>query len=483
MELFYRKDDGDWAQYGGQFDSSPILFDTSTTGGSGYYEFYTIATDNSGNSEPVKTVYEDFVYIIPTFSGDRAYVDGSSTGYGTGESWATAVRSVNAGLILAKIFGLSEVWVAQGSYLEAIEMPSDVSLFGGFAGGETYLDERDFIANPTVIDAATADYGRPPKHVVRIEDVSTTRVDGITITGGRADSSIGNDEFGGGILVYETGGPTVIANCTITGNYGDGGGGLYAYAYQESLAVVNCVIEDNSAEYAGGAFFDDIVFTLSGSVIRNNTATNEAGGFELYYATGLISECDISGNSTEGAGGGIFVQRLDYDEAPPRIVDCRISNNTADMGGGLYGDDIGMLEIDRCTITGNRASDVGGGLLFSQCDPQITDSVIAGNQAVVEGGGFEIDYGNFIIENTIISGNDGGEYGGGIYGYRQDTSESNHDPQLINCIVSGNQADYGGGFYLDDMSPLFVNCTIASNAAIEGGGTVSYTHLRAHETT
>ncbi len=477
VELFYRKDGGDWVQYGGQFTSSPILFDTSITGGSGYYEFYTIATDNSGNSEPAKTVQEDFVYIIPTFSGDRAYVDGNTTEYGNGESWASPVKSINAGLILARIFGLSEVWVAQGTYLEAIELPGGVSLYGGFGGTEAALDERDITTNPTIIDAATADYGRPATHVVLIENVTDVRLDGFTLTGGQADGgTFWGDDSGGGILVNESEGAIVIANCVITGNYGDGGGGIYVYTESGTLDMINCIIEDNTAEYAGGAYFDNTFINLSDSVIRNNAAPYEAGGIEMYYATGVISDCEISDNTTEGEGGGIYIDNVDYNQAAPQLINCIISNNTAYEGGGLYGEDLGVVEIDRCSITGNRSLDVGGGLYFNyECDPQITDSLITGNQADSEGGGLYVRYYvNFIVENTIISGNDGGEYGGGMYAYRQNTYQQSHEPILINSIVSGNRADYGGGIYFDDISPLIINSTISSNEAIEGGGLYLY---------
>ncbi len=42
---------GEWTQYGGVVTSSPITFDSSTTGGDGQYEFYTRATDNATNTE------------------------------------------------------------------------------------------------------------------------------------------------------------------------------------------------------------------------------------------------------------------------------------------------------------------------------------------------------------------------------------------------------------------------------------------------
>jgi predicted outer membrane repeat protein len=51
VELWYRKDGGTWIKYGSNFTASPITFQSSTTGGDGFYEFYTVATDNAGNKE------------------------------------------------------------------------------------------------------------------------------------------------------------------------------------------------------------------------------------------------------------------------------------------------------------------------------------------------------------------------------------------------------------------------------------------------
>jgi len=50
VELFYSFEEGEWTSYG-TFESSPISFDSSTTGGDGFYEFETVATDNAGNNE------------------------------------------------------------------------------------------------------------------------------------------------------------------------------------------------------------------------------------------------------------------------------------------------------------------------------------------------------------------------------------------------------------------------------------------------
>lgn len=57
IQLWYRREGGAFAQYNGDFDpttDNPISFDSSTTGGDGLYEFYTIACDAALNCESAK---------------------------------------------------------------------------------------------------------------------------------------------------------------------------------------------------------------------------------------------------------------------------------------------------------------------------------------------------------------------------------------------------------------------------------------------
>ncbi len=77
VELFYKKDGGSLTSYG-VFTSSPISFDSSTTGGDGNYDFHTIATDNSGNIEsaPGSADASTIVDTVdPTTSDNYAFDD------------------------------------------------------------------------------------------------------------------------------------------------------------------------------------------------------------------------------------------------------------------------------------------------------------------------------------------------------------------------------------------------------------------------
>ena len=60
--------------------------------------------------------------------------------------------------------------------------------------------------------------------VLQIDGAVTASISGLTITGGSASNSVGNDN-GGGVQVMEDGSLT-MTDCTVSGNAASGGGGL-----------------------------------------------------------------------------------------------------------------------------------------------------------------------------------------------------------------------------------------------------------------
>jgi len=96
------------------------------------------------------------------------------------------------------------------------------------------------------------------------------------------------------------------------------------------------------------------------------------------------------------------------------------------------------------------------------------DSVIDGfticNGRVCHGGGIYCCSSSPTITNCTISGNKSSSRGGGII------CESGSSPEITNCIISGNVSGYGGAIYCDDSDPTITHCTISGNTAIIGGG-------------
>jgi hypothetical protein len=153
--------------------------------------YLTLATDNAGNTEAPPASPDSTTIVKSHFLGSRIYVNGSATGVESGEDWAHAYHSIGSALELAVRWGVKEIWVARGRYGESLKLVSGVALYGGFAGNETRLADRNIPANPTVIDGSQANAGKPAQNVVLIPAVALPRTrECMAIPGGTGGSPV-----------------------------------------------------------------------------------------------------------------------------------------------------------------------------------------------------------------------------------------------------------------------------------------------------
>lgn len=98
---------------------------------------------------------------------------------GNGSSWANAFNNLDSALAAANSNGqANQIWVAKGTYkpsivyapngitggaygvntpnLKTFDLPSNVSIYGGFKGDETNLNARNRDANPTILSGDLA---------------------------------------------------------------------------------------------------------------------------------------------------------------------------------------------------------------------------------------------------------------------------------------------------------------------------------------
>ncbi|MBQ7252092.1 MAG: InlB B-repeat-containing protein [Kiritimatiellae bacterium] len=157
-------------------------------------------------------------------------------------------------------------------------------------------------------------------------------------------------------------------------------------------------------------------FTLRGGHPTNGFYAIGAGAFG-----GILRNCIVTDNRTDGAGGGV-----------------------------------GFAICEGCVISGNKSSEWHGGGAFN-C--YLTNCIVENNEAAVFGGG---TIGGTLVR-CIVRGNRSGGDGGGVYA-----------SDLENCLVCGNSAETGGGIACETngvYTNAIVNCTIAGNTATyEGGG-------------
>src|SRR5262245_43166547 len=88
------------------------------------------------------------------------YVNTSATGSNNGQSWANACTDLQSALRSYQLQPGDQVWVAQGRYKPdggtgdralSFALKDGVAIYGGFAGSETQVSQRDWIQHVTTL--------------------------------------------------------------------------------------------------------------------------------------------------------------------------------------------------------------------------------------------------------------------------------------------------------------------------------------------
>ena len=313
---------------------------------------------------------------------DRLYV--KTGGAGDGSSWEQATNDLSLALTMARLIredygNTPEIWVAEGTYygdgtsVAAFTMVDGVNVYGGFAGNETDLSQRDYEAHPTILDGQnTQRVLYQPQHFTTV-----TTWDGFTLQHGHAVSISSVSAHGGGAYLYSN---SVLRHCQIINNSAAGAaGGAYVYALYDSYPntlIDSCYIAHNTAtNYAGGIYAT--YAKISHSTITENTSGGNGGGLYISYAS--LNHCVITHNTANGSysGGGLYYY---YGGANYPISNCLIAHNTAGSGGGFYGYSSGYAQLFNTTIVGNTANSYYGGA-YIRSGSSMTNCVIWGNHS------------------------------------------------------------------------------------------------------
>jgi len=275
------------------------------------------------------------------------YVDGNlnTDPVPDGQTWATAFSTVQDGIDAAG--DSDEVWVAAATYLENITLKSGVALYGGFAGTEINLIERDWANRMTTLD------GRQSNSVVIVQEgaTNTTRIDGFTIQNGRAT-------VGGGISSSNAS-PAILHN-RIVRNIATGTGG-----------GIRCL---------GGT--PEIAFNM----VQGNAASLAGGGMECVNCPAMIHNNRVIGNVVNGvnsvAGAGISCA----GDGSPSVHDNLLLANSFTSttitygGGGIYSGNNNPSTIANNTILWNYAPN-GGGIYRAGIQAVVVNNLIADNSS------------------------------------------------------------------------------------------------------
>jgi predicted outer membrane repeat protein len=328
----------------------------------------------------------------------QIYVKANATGANNGTSWANAYTSLGTALTVASTG--TQLWVAAGTYKpdrdslgnltpadnrnKTFVLKNGVALYGGFAGTETTLVQRNVANNATILSGDIGvlnDSTDNIYHILQVRNLTeATRLDGVTvtlgftafITGGRSGSALNllngkrfftianclisnNSNF---VAVYcaENSGLTV-ENTTFFNNYNRvslDGGALYCETVNDTLSLnlTNCVFKQNSGGQ-GGAISTKLKMVATGCIFESNRVDGSSG--TMYGIT------FYSG----GKGGGI------YASTDLSLMDCafysclsRASINMSVFGGAIY-QETGKLKLEGCGFLGNTVACLGAYFQFA----------------------------------------------------------------------------------------------------------------------
>ncbi len=322
------------------------------------------------------TVVVGMVVASLSGSADAAirYVDAAlATGANNGTSWADAFQgSAAVATALAGSASGDQIWVKAGSYKPTLTtsrtlthtLKSGVGVYGGFAGTETALADRNVTANVTTLtgDLTGNDNGTVTNmaensyHVVVGSSVPATAIlDGFRIVGGYANgATASNYDKGGGIIILTSGSPTV-RNCNFVGNRCTFGGGA-GYIYQAQATFTNCEFTDNVGGSYGGAFDTNATtVTWERCTFTNNQAAR-AGAIESYGSSQTkITNCVFRLNKATSANSGGAVWAGTTSTVTVRNSTFVQNSTTATTGGGFYNTS-GTSTLANCIFWGNYGS-------------------------------------------------------------------------------------------------------------------------------
>ncbi len=262
-------------------------------------------------------------YYGSSYQGGRIYVTENGTGYGS--SWEDATSELNDVLNTVPVnsdwFSKAEIWVAEGTYYpsqtdvdETFELKKKkIALYGGFAGNETALEQRDFENNISILSGNLPGGGNTKTLLIGDGGL----VDGFTVTGASERA------------IYRCGN---IVNCKITGN--------------------------NTTSQLINTYTD----TIQNCSIYNNTIS----GGEILYTKNFISDVSIYNNTINCSG---YSKLVSASENECKCYNLKICNNNVNFSF-TGSDDVTLYSmlgafnvVQNAEISSNKINFLAGGTI------------------------------------------------------------------------------------------------------------------------
>lgn len=410
-----------------------------------------------------------FLFLLSGFDSfcqSVVYVTPTGAGNASGTSWTNALPGTLLANSIATAASGTQFWVASGTYYPtttgdrtaSFSIASGVSIYGGFAGGETSQSQRpETVGYETIL---SGDIGIPgdrsdnSMNIIQILNTSQPIIlSMITVRDGNRSSTESQNE-GVGIRVRATGTPTqlYLYSCTFINNRIfpslNGGGAILFRADAGAactLVIQDCLFEGNEAGSGGALTLYTVGGTIDSRLTRStfvNNRANEGGAISDRYLEDnalnslIITNCTFDRNIAAGSGGALLIGRgvsqldrcvftansvahngyskgggaVDFSSAHPTFTNCLFSTNKAVNGGALYGvseDGATRATLTNCTFVNNIAVTAGGTLTtkfqYYDSNPlrEINENVVTLKNCIAWGNTAQSD--NFSYRQSVSS--------------------------------------------------------------------------------
>ncbi|MBB5208008.1 choice-of-anchor Q domain-containing protein [Chiayiivirga flava] len=380
----------------------------------------------------------------PIAAQAQVFVRADAPAGGDGSSWASAYQRLDTAL---SAHPGDEIWVARGRYVPPVNpdpdytpseqrrrtsfvIPPGTRIYGGFAGTENVLAQRNLRLNRSVLsgDMQANDSNRDadgvtptPDDIVGDNALHVVRFDAMLWNGGDG-ADIGPD--------------TVLDGFVLSGGYASedlyeaGGGGAVCIAGFDPGNVERCSPTLRNLEFVGN---------LAG----DGTGTGGGGALAIYSggapAAPLVQNAVFRNNRSTSSGGAVLVTSV-WVVPTPTFEDVEFIGNEAVSGGAVALTDFFDVRIDRARFTGNRAR---------RNAPEDGDFNAHGGALYINGGfDFEDAFARLRVSNAVFFDNRAENLGGAVMNVSNGAATR---VELVNSSFSANRARLGGVLFVPDV--------------------------------
>ncbi len=376
-----------------------------------------------------------FLFCAVTVFHSQVYVSVTGSGNGSGTSWVNSSTLQNA---ITNAVPNSQLWLRRGTYnisqtLEVTYSQNNIRMYGGFVGNETNLNQRNYVANPTILD------GQTTTQIMRING-SGFQADGLTFQNGYVTGTVtgGTNPNSGGGAIFIFAGDSVLRNCRFLNNVStsERGAGAVYIRWGGNQLIENCVFQNNSHTVAninsngGGAIHNwDEDVTIRNSQFINNSSSRNGGAIYTWGQNMIIEGCTFENNHTDASGGAIHINYYDLD-----ISKSTFTSNTADQNGGAINNNH-ILSVTNSVFEENSSVQYGGAI-YNDEELRVANILFEGNSATIFGGAVFNSRELYVSNSTFVS-NQNTAVG---YSRFESSQYINHITTIYNSIFFSNNS-------------------------------------------